>query len=312
MPFPQFDRRQLKLRPLAERSHDLDRSCLILPDGPREPFEHDALEPLAERIVAAAAGGRAVILFCGAHVIRKGNGPLLVDLMERGLVTHLALNGAGAIHDFELACAGQTSEDVGDTIRDGRFGMVGETARFFAEAAALGAQEEIGLGAAVGRMVAEGGLPHADVSMMAAAHRAGIPATVHVAVGTDTVHMHAQADGALVGQATMIDFRLACSVVADLGAANLGGAGGVWCNVGSAVMLPEVFLKAVAVARNLGVDLDAMVTANFDMMGQYRARLNVVQRPPRPGHGHQVIGHHEILLPLLRQAVIDRLTGGKP
>jgi hypothetical protein len=262
---------------------------------------------VVDAIVAARQADRPVVFAMGAHVIKVGCSPIVVDLIERGIVTALAGNGATAIHDVELACTGQTSEDVGDTLHDGRFGMVRETADFFAEAAGLGAKEGIGLGAAVGRLVVERQSPHADVSVFAAAHRADIPATVHVAVGADTVHIHPQANGAELGQATMIDLRRACSVVADLGAVESNGPGGVWCNIGSAVLLPEVFLKAVAVARNVGADLDAMVTANFDMLGQYRARLNVVQRPPRPGNGHEVIGQHEILLPLLRQAIIEAM-----
>ncbi len=260
---------------------------------------------IVEAIVAARRADRSVVFAMGAHVVKVGCGPIVIDLIRRGIVTAVAGNGATAIHDVELACTGQTSEDVADTLRDGRFGMVRETADFFAEATALGARDDIGLGPAVGRLLVEQDRPHADVSILAAAHRAGIPATVHVAVGTDTVHMHPQMDGAKLGQATMTDFRLACSVVADLSAADANGPGGVWCNIGSAVLLPEVFLKAVAVARNLGADLDAMVTANIDMIGHYRALENLLRRPTQPGNSHEVIGQHEILLPLLRQAIIE-------
>ncbi|MBN1345749.1 MAG: hypothetical protein JXQ73_23855 [Phycisphaerae bacterium] len=263
---------------------------------------------VVDAIVAARRADRPVVFAMGAHVVKVGCGPIVVDLIRRGIVTAVAGNGATAIHDAELACDGQTSEDVAETLGDGRFGMVRETAEFFAEAATMGGRDGIGLGAAVGHLLVEQDRPHVDVSILAAAHRAGIPATIHVAVGTDTVHMHPQMDGALLGQATMTDFRLICSVVADLGAAKAGGPGGVWCNIGSAVLLPEVFLKAVAIARNLGSDLDAMVTANFDMLGQYRARQNVVLRPPLPGNGHEVIGQHEILLPLLRQALVEKLS----
>ncbi len=308
----------LKTFSIGERRHKvgLDGLAQLPPPGVSVGEWVASLPPLLgasefravlDAIVAARQADRPVVFAMGAHVVKVGCGPVVADLIRRGIVTAVAGNGATAIHDVEAACTGQTSEDVAETLRDGRFGMVRETADFFAAAAAAGAQDGIGLGAAVGRMLVEQQTPHADVSIFAAAHRAGIPATVHVAVGTDTVHMHPQMDAAALGQATMIDFRLACSVVADLAAAEPDGAGGVWCNLGSAVVLPEVFLKAVAVARNLGADLDAMVTANFDMLGQYRSRENVVRRPPQPGRGHEVIGQHEILLPLLRQALIERM-----
>lgn len=262
---------------------------------------------IVDAIVAARRAERPVVLAMGAHVVKVGCGPIVVDLIRRGIVTGIAGNGATAIHDVELACTGQTSEDVADTLHTGRFGMVRETPDFFADAVALARRDGIGLGAAVGRCLVEQQAPHADHSIFAAAHRAGIPATVHVAVGTDTIHMHPQLDVVGLAEASMVDFRLACSVTADLGAAETGGTGGVWCNVGSAVVLPEVFLKAVAVARNLGADLDAMVTANIDMLGQYRARTNVVNRPSRAGLGFEVMGQHEILLPLLRQAVVEQM-----
>lgn len=303
---------------IGERRHKvtLDALAKLPPPGASVSEWIDALpsflgalqfRAVVDAIVAARRADRPVAFAMGAHVVKVGCGPIVVDLIRRGVVTAVAGNGATAIHDVELACSGQTSEDVDETIHDGRFGMVRETADFFAEAAALGAKDGVGLGAAVGRLLTEQNRPYADLSIFAETHRAGIPATVHVALGNDTIHMHPQVDGASLGQASMIDFRLACSVVSDLGAAEEGGPGGVWCNVGSAVLLPEVLLKAVAVARNLGADLDAIVTANFDMLAQYRARQNVVLRSARPGNGHEVIGQHEILLPLLRQALIDRM-----
>lgn len=312
-----IDVSKLETYPIGERRHSVGLDALAkLPAAGASVGEWiDSLpsflgasrfRAVVDAVVAARRADRPVVTAMGAHVVKVGCGPVIVDLIERGIVTALAGNGATAIHDVELACTGQTSEDVAEALHDGRFGMVGETADFFAQAAAMGAEDGVGLGAAVGRLLVEQNQPHANVSIFAAAHRAGIPATVHVAIGSDTVHMHPQADGATLGRATMTDFRLACSVVADLGASESGSAGGVWCNIGSAVLLPEVFLKAVAVARNLGSDLDAMITANFDMIGQYRARQNVVLRPPQTGNGHDIIGQHEILLPLLRQAVIER------
>jgi hypothetical protein len=255
-------------------------------------------------IVAARRAGRPVVFAFGGHVIKTGCSRLIIDLVERGIITVLATNGSGAIHDLELAETGATSEEVADTIRDGSFGMVHETCERMNAAAAAGARHG-GLGHALGKLLAEGKAPHKDSSLFAAAYRAGIPATVHVAVGTDTVHMHPQADGAAIGAASLADFRTLCGVVANLGADAPGAAGGVWLNCGSAVVLPEVFLKAVSVARNLGYALEGMHSANFDMLRHYRPTQNVVQRPVAAGHGHAVIGQHEILLPLLRQAVIE-------
>lgn len=264
---------------------------------------------VVEAVAQASRHDRPVVAAFGAHVIKVGCGVILIDLIRRGIVTGVACNGACAIHDAELALFGETSEDVSETIRDGTFGMVRETMAFFDAAVDCAAKDGIGLGAAVGKLLADRDVPHVDQSVFAAAHRAGIPATVHVAVGTDTVHVSPGMDGARLGEATMHDFRLLCDVVSDLGAAPKGAVGGVWLNIGSAVLLPEVFLKAVSSARNLGADLDAMTTANFDMIRHYRTRVNVVTRPVTAGRGFEVVGHHEIMLPLLRQAVIEALAG---
>jgi hypothetical protein len=301
---------------IAGRSHKVDSTSFAgLPDrgataaelltslpnflGARE------LRAVASVIVAARKADRPAVFALGAHVIKVGCSPVIIDLMRRGWVTALACNGATAIHDVEVAVTGQTSEDVAANLASGRFGMVKETAEFFALAALHGAEDDVGLGRAVGRMLAEQKPEHRSLSILAAAQELGLPATVHVALGTDTIHMHPQVDPAALGRASGIDFRLLCSVVADLGASSASAPGGVWCNIGSAVVLPEVFLKAVTVARNLGANLDAMVTANFDMLRHYRPRENVVSRPVQPGHGHEVIGHHEILLPLLRQLIVE-------
>ena len=265
------------------------------------------LQAVSDAMVAAHRGGRPIVWAMGGHVVKVGCTPIVVDLIERGIVTAIAMNGSTAIHDVELALLGATSEEVAETIRDGSFGMVRETLDFFGEVYNLAAAEGLGLGQAIARSLADRDGPYQQHSMLLAAHRADIPVTVHVAIGTDTVHVGPMADGAKIGEATMRDFRLLCAVVADLGANESGGPGGVWANIGSAVVLPEVFLKAVAVARNLGADLDAMVTANFDMLRHYRPSVNVVERPTTGQRGHSIIGHHEILLPLLRQAIIDEL-----
>ncbi|HSW44177.1 MAG TPA: hypothetical protein VLM89_01235 [Phycisphaerae bacterium] len=266
------------------------------------------LRAAVDAIVTARRSHRPVVFAMGGHVVKVGCSPVVIDLMRRGIVTAIACHGATAIHDVEMALLGATSEDVGDTIRDGRFGMVRETAVFFAEAAAAAERNDLGYGEALGRLILERNLPHADNSLLATAARLGLPATVHVAVGTDTVHMPGIADGGQIGRASLFDFRLLCSVVRDMGADTADGPCGVWCNVGSAVLLPEVFLKTISVARNLGAKLDRLVTVNLDMLRHYRTGQNVVGRPVAPGHGHDIAGHHEILLPLLRQALVERFA----
>ncbi len=264
------------------------------------------LRAAVEAILAARRAERPVVMALGAHVVKVGCSPIVVDLLRRGLITDVALNGATAIHDVELALFGETSEEVSDTLRDGRFGMVRETAEFFAEALALpDVVTKTGLGAALGDLLRRRGAPHAAHSILAAAHEHGAAATVHVALGTDTIHVHPNVDAGRLGAASGLDFRIACAVVCRM-AAPRGKPGGVWCNVGSAVVLPEVFLKAVAVARNLGHDLDGLRAVNLDMTRQYRPGQNVIGRPVAAGCGHEIIGHHELLLPLLRQALIEQ------
>ncbi len=267
-----------------------------------------AFRKVAAAVVEAVRHDRPVVVAFGAHVIKVGCGPVLIDLIHRGVIKAIACNGACAIHDVELATGGETSEEVAETIRDGTFGMVGETMAFFDEAAQTAHRDKVGLGAAVGQLLVKRDAPYREQSVFAAAFEASIPASVHVALGTDTVHASAGADGAALGAASMHDFRLICDVVSDLGAVEGSDAGGVWLNIGSAVLLPEVFLKAVSVARNLGANLDRMTTANFDMIRHYRPSQNVVIRPVAPGRGFEVIGHHEILLPLLRQAILEGLA----
>jgi len=260
-----------------------------------------AFRNLVGHIVTAHRHGRGVIAAIGAHVIKCGLSPVLIDLMKRRIVTGLALNGAGAIHDYEIALGGKTSEDVAGGLEDGSFGMAAETGEALATACERGVRESIGLGNALGWQIVEANLPFRDRSLLAVAAALGLPATVHVAIGTDTVHMHPNALGAAIGEASHIDFRIACGVVTRL-------AGGVWLNIGSAVILPEVFLKAVTVAGNLGHPPEGLVTANLDMMRQYRPQTNVVERPS--AIGLTLIGQHEILLPLVRMGVLVALEGG--
>jgi hypothetical protein len=258
---------------------------------------------LVDRIVAAKAGRKPVAVALGAHVLKVGLAPLLIDLMRRDVIDHVAMNSAGAIHDFEIATAGKTSEDVAAQLPKGDFGFADETGKGLAEAARLGCEpaagEEPGFGRGLGRLLLERKAPHRELSVAAEAVRLGIGVTVHACVGADIVHMHPACDGAALGEASMADFRSVCKFVHGLD-------GGVWMNIGCAVVLPEVFLKAVSVAINLGAKLDSMTTANLDMIRQYRAETNVVQRPP--GRGISLIGQHEILLPLLRMAVLAKLA----
>ncbi len=256
------------------------------------------LKDVAAAIVQARKDGRPVMLGMGAHSIKVGLNPVIIDLMERQLITSLSLNGAGIIHDFELAFIGQTSEDVDKEILSGAFGMAEETGSMINQAIKASGKSE-GIGAAVGRMIADGEFPYKDRSLLAAGHRLGVPITVHVAVGTDIIHMHPSFDGAATGAGAQKDFLTFCSLVADL-------EGGVYINLGSAVLLPEIFLKAVTLCRNLGNQLQHFTTVNMDFVQHYRPNTNVVRRPTQGGgRGFAVTGHHEIMLPLLAAALIE-------
>ena len=257
-----------------------------------------ALRRWVEVVCTACQADRPVVAALGGHVIKTGCGPYLIDWIRRGVLTAVCLNGAAAIHDVELALAGRTSEDVAARLPDGSFGMTRETADLFARAAEEAGGAQRGLGAALGELLCRERCLHPAVSLLRAAAEAGIPCTVHVALGTDIVHMHPCASGARIGEATLRDFRLACAIVADL-------KGGVWMNLGSAVVLPEVFLKAVSIARNLGYDLEGMTTIDLDMIRQYRARVNVLER--HRCESVAVTGHHEVILPLVHAAVVSRL-----
>src|ERR1700730_6601346 len=252
------------------------------------------LRELARMIREAKQKGRAIIVGLGGHVIKTGLAPILIDLMKRGYVTAFAMNGSAMIHDFEIALVGATSEDVDATLGAGTFGMAEETGCVINEAIIAGANDNIGMGEAIGRQLGLMRPAHAEKSMLHAAYEARVPVTVHVAIGTDIVHIHPTADGASIGRTTLQDFRLLCSLVKGL------DGGGVYLNLGSAVVLPEVFLKTVTVVRNLGYRLQGFCTAIFDLIQQYRPLTNVVRRPVAgSGHGFSFIGHHEIMIPLL-------------
>ena len=255
------------------------------------------LRALVNDIVRAHRKKKTVACAMGGHVIKVGCGPVLADLVDRGVITAIAMNGAAAIHDYELSLIGETSEDVAETLQDGSFGMARETAEAFAEAALVGSS-----GSGLGRAIAEKAMrnKHRKISLLAACARKGIPLTVHLSIGADITHMHPQVSGRDLGESTLIDFRILSGVVAGLD-------GGVWMNLGSAVMMPEVFLKAVSVARNLGHKLTNFTTVNLDMIQHYRPKANVLARPR--GKAIAITGHHEILLPLVRAGVVAALEG---
>jgi hypothetical protein len=265
------------------------------------------LRQLLAAIHRARKQRKAILWGLGGHVIKVGLGPILIDLMKRGFISGIAMNGAALIHDFEIALAGTTSEDVEAGLGAGQFGMAAETGQYINEIAKLAHRIRIGYGEAAGQFLTSGILnaKHADSSVLMAAYKHRIPVTIHLAIGTDIPHMHPAANGAALGDATHHDFRLFCALVEQM------HPGGIYLNWGSAVLLPEVFLKAVSVVRNLGVPLRPITTANFDFIQHYRPLQNVVKRPTasaqgRSGpesHGYAITGHHELLLPLVAAAL---------
>jgi hypothetical protein len=258
---------------------------------------------VAERVARAAQSDKMILLAMGAHPIKVGLSPHIIDLMERGIVRGLAVNGACVIHDTEVAMVGHTSEDVAARLGEGQFGMADEPARLINDAIQEGARSDSGLGAAVGARLAKGKWPYHGMSILARAHDLGVPVTVHVAIGTDTIHFHPSADGASLGKTSHHDFRLFSTLVSKL-------EGGVFINLGSAVILPEVFLKALSLVRNLGHDVKRFTTLNMDFIRHYRPMTNVVSRPTlEGGEGFSLVGHHEIMFPLLAAAVIERMQG---
>jgi hypothetical protein len=310
-PYEEFDLSGVHTYPLSSRQSKAKVSDFATPfkaggsfaswfDGLPAILGARDVHRVVEALVAARQRDAGIVWGIGAHVIKTGVSPVLIDLMERGYVSALAMNGAGIIHDFELALSGGTSEDVDEALGPGRFGMAEETGRQLNEVIRQAAGNR-GLGQAVGAYLARLDPPHGASSLALAAHRLRIPLTVHVAIGTDIVHMHPDASGAAIGEASLRDFRYFTANIARLG-------DGVYLNCGSAVVLPEVFLKAVALARNQGVALDRLTTVNIDFMRMYRPQTNVVSRPVAGtnGTGISLVGHHEILIPLIAAAVIER------
>lgn len=307
-----LDLNRLKLTSIKQKRHKVKKSAFAKPWIQGQSFSDfisslptllagKTFREVSDRIAQAVSGGKTVLLGMGAHPIKVGLSPLLIDWMEKGVLKGLATNGAGLIHDVELAMIGHTSEEVDEELDQGTFGMVRETQEIINYTIRDGVKKGLGLGEALGREIATGAFPYKHLSILASGYRLGIPVTVHVAIGTDITHMGPSADGAAIGKGSMKDFHTFISLVTRLEK-------GVYINLGSAVILPEVFLKAVSVARNLGYPLRDMTTVNMDFIQHYRPTVNVVKRPTaRAGKGYTLIGHHELMFPLLAAAVIDKL-----
>ena len=262
----------------------------------------DSLRSVSDAVVKARENGRPVVMAIGGHVIKCGLQPVLKTLIEAEVLTAVAMNGSAAIHDFEVSLIGATSEDVGAVLHSGDFGFAEETGSGMNRALKAAVSYDIGFGQAIGRSIVDNNHPFKRYSLLAACVEQGIPVTAHIAIGTDIIHQHPEFDGAVTGEMTTRDFHLLTSVVSDL-------SGGVWLNVGSAVILPEVFLKALSIAQNLGYHVDGFTTANFDMTQHYRPMTNVVKRPTSAsGKGYTITGHHEINIPLLAAAILDQLS----
>ncbi len=307
-----IDLSSLKTYPLESRKSKVDRSDCAHPwklGGSLEDFLKRIPNILAAKdfraVVAAIAkahqASKHVVLAMGAHVIKVGLNPVVINMMERGVITTIAMNGAGIIHDLELAMIGRTSEDVLEGLEHGAFGMAQETADFLNRAISKWGEEALGLGQTVGQAIIDQNLPFGRDSILAAAVRLDIPATVHVAIGTDIIHIHPGFDPEAAGKASHLDFRLFSSVVSGL-------EDGVFLNIGSAVILPEVFLKALTLVRNMGNRVERFTAVNMDFIQHYRSTTNVVERPTSMGGmGYTLIGHHEIMFPLLAAAVIEQI-----
>jgi len=321
MPFPAFDRSRLRLQPLNQRKHDLDLSVILSLNAPLTKFTHPALPKLGQCLVEARQRGAARIMLMGAHVVRAGVARHLIDLMERGLISHVAMNGAGPIHDWEFALIGSTTESVSRYIQTGEFGLWRETGRMN-DVVRTGAAKNLGLGEALGREILEGDFPHKDVSILAAGARLGVPVTVHVGIGYDIIHEHPNCDGAALGQTSYQDFLVFTESVTKL-------EGGVLLNFGSAVMGPEVYLKALAMARNVahqeGRVIRHFTTGVFDLIPlEGDTRQQAPKEDPRyyyrpwktilvrtvadGGESFYIAGDHRLTVPHLRRATLDALA----
>lgn len=284
---------------LAARAYEKGSSFKSFLDSLPSYLASKDIKAVTEAIIRARKGDRPVILGMGAHAIKVGLSPIIIDLMKRGIITAIATNGACIIHDFELSFAGKTSEDVASELCSGRFGMAKETARGINEAIRIGVSKGYGIGRSLGEYIYKSDNKFKDVSLFSVGYSLGIPMTVHVTIGADIIHMHPEADGESIGEGSLRDFRLFASVVSDL-------EGGVYINLGSAVVMPEVFLKALNLARNLGYKVEDITTVNMDFIQHYRPRQNVLLRPTmNKGRFYAITGHHEIMLPLLAASIIE-------
>ncbi len=314
--FREIDLRGLRTYSAAQRPSKVQSDALAIPpragmtvreffSGLPRILKAEDLKAVAKAVVRARELKKPIVAMIGGHVVKTGCSTILADLAEKGFLTHLASNGSAAIHDTELARFGHTSEDVASQLSDGSFGMAHDTAALVNDAAVQALQLKEGFGETVGRLLVEEKAPYLKRALLACCYRLGIPYTLHVAIGTDIVHQHPTANGAAIGEATLRDFRIFAATVSQL------GNGGVVLNFGSAVIMPEVFLKALAVARNLQYNVVDFVTANFDMIQHYRPLVNVVQRPVLSGgKGYAITGHHEIMIPLLSAMIQEEANSG--
>jgi hypothetical protein len=314
--FDEIDLSKIRTRSIADRqskvhvesfasAHVAGAGILELLDSMPRIFAGNDMRTVVSGIVKAKTSGRPVIAGIGGHVVKCGLGPVMADLIGRRIITAVAMNGAVAIHDTEIALFGHTSEDVYPALQDGSFGMTAETADFINSAVSRAVSDGLGLGESLGKALIEANAPYLSCSVLAATSLASIPATVHVAIGTDVVHMHPTADGAAYGEATMRDFRIFVAALSEI-------SGGALLNIGSAVVLPEVVLKAFAILKNQGYELHDFMTANLDFLRQYRSNEQIVARSSAVGgRGVAITGHHEILLPLIAACVIEMLEKDK-
>ncbi|MBI4545105.1 MAG: hypothetical protein HY703_07925 [Gemmatimonadetes bacterium] len=315
---PDADLSRVRTTPVSARPNKVQAHELARPPAAGQPFrtfldslpdilEARSFRAIVQAVAGAARGGRGVVCMMGGHVVKTGLAPVLIDLLQRRVVTHLASNGSAVIHDYELARWGGTSEDVAAGLADGSFGMAEETGREMNEAIRAGARAGWGMGEALARALeARGDVAYPELSLLLAARRLGVSFTVHAAVGADIIHQHPAADGAAIGQTSHLDFRRLAAALESL------DGGGVVLNLGSAVLMPEVFLKALTVCRNLNQGRpQGFLAADFDMLRHYRPQVNVVERPTRTGggRGYHITGHHEIMVPLLAWAVVEELAG---
>ena len=296
-----LDFSRIKTISIKQRKNKVKLSDLIKPGNSEVLIESQEFDNLIGKIIDSYKNKKQIILMMGAHVIKTGMSLLIIDLMKKGVIRHIAMNGAGPIHDFELAFFGETSEYVEQTIEDGTFGMIEETGRILNEAVKEGAKNNHGMGYAIGKNINDLNLTNKECSILYNAYKLGIPATVHVAIGTDIIHQHPSCDGAAVGKTTYQDFKVFAESVSKL-------EDGVILNVGCAVILPEIFLKSLTIARNLGYKVEKITAANLDMTNHYRPRENVVQRPTSlGGKGFIIIERHEKTIPTLHRKIIDSL-----